>query len=316
MEKLFRKFDRWLNGPEISIFHEFHKPPYGGGNQFLLALEKELKKKNCEVGHNKAGRQTKTVLFNSFNFDFDKLSSVRKKFHPSMIHRVDGPISAYRGEDREIDQNIWEMNHELADQTIFQSQYSLDKHIELGLNFKDPVVIYNASDPELFHSRGRVQPPDGSRKIKLIATAWSDNPRKGGPLLSWLDEHLDHTRYELTFVGRTRATFKGAKVIPPVPSEELANILRENDIYIAPSEDDPCSNALVEALTCGLPAVFRRSGGHPELAKDGGEGFNTNEEALAAIDKVAADYLSYQNKISNPTLAQTVDEYLKAFKLK
>jgi glycosyltransferase involved in cell wall biosynthesis len=313
MEKIFRKLGRWLSGPEISIFHEFHKPPYGGGNQFLLALEKEFTRKGHDVARNKVGKNTKIALFNSFNFDFERLSSLRKRFHPKMIHRVDGPISAYRGGGVEIDQQIWKMNYELADRTIFQSQYSLNKHLELGLTFKTATVIPNAADPEIFNNISRKAFPGTGGKIRLIATAWSDNPKKGGPLLTWLDKHLNHSKYELTFVGRTKAEFKNAKVIEPVPSEKLAQILREHDIYIAASENDPCSNALIEALSCGLPAIYLRSGGHPELVKEGGEGFLNGSELLEAIDKVSNKYEDYQGKINVLSLPQAADEYLKVF---
>ncbi|MEK7227477.1 MAG: glycosyltransferase family 4 protein [Patescibacteria group bacterium] len=322
MESIFQKLSHFINlayrragGPEITIFHKFQKPPYGGGNQFLLALTKELKTHGYDVGNNTVGKNTKVGLFNSFEFDKEKLKKCRKKFNAHMIQRLAGPIGVYRGEDIQIDHDLWALNGEYADATIFISQYSYNKYLELGLVFKEPYIILNACDPDIFHRRGRLAPPDGKRKIKLIATAWSDNPRKGGPLLSWLDEHLDHTRYELTFVGRTHAEFKGAKVIEPVPSEELAQILRQRDIYIAPSQDDPCSNALVEALTCGLPAVFLKSGGHLELVKEGGAGFTTNEEALKAIDEVAKNYRQYQDKISNPTLKETADKYIEAFKI-
>lgn len=313
--KLPTKLRHFLFGPEVAIFHHFQKPPYGGGNQFLMALTKELRSRGVDMGSNTIGPKTKSVLFNSFEFDRKKLESGRKKYRPRMIQRLAGPIGIYRGSDTLIDKEIWSWNADNADATIFISDFSYKKYLELGLVYKDPTTILNASDPDIFQSRGRVSPPDGKRKIKLIATAWSDNARKGGPFLAWLDEHLDHSKYELTFVGRTKAQFKGAKVFPPVPSEELANILRQHDIYIAPSQDDPCSNALVEALTCGLPAVYLRSGGHPELVKNGGEGFTTNEESLAAIDKVALNYLDYQQKISNPTLKEIADQYLKVFKL-
>ncbi len=315
MESIFQRFSHFLNGPEIAIFHQFQKPPYGGGNQFLLALSKELRNRDIDVGNNTIGRHTKSVLFNSFEFDKERLERLHGKFKPRMTQRLAGPIGIYRGSDIEIDKSIWEWNGKFADATIFISNYSYRKYLELGLVFKEPHIILNASDPEIFHRRDRVASPDGDRKVRLIATAWSDHPKKGGPLLSWVDERLDTRKYELTFVGRTHAKFKGAKVIPPVPSEELADILRQHDIYIAPSQDDPCSNALVEALTCGLPAVYLRSGGHPELVKEGGEGFSANEEALEAIDKVAANYKNYQDKISNPTLAETTDEYLKVFNI-
>jgi glycosyltransferase involved in cell wall biosynthesis len=304
-----------FGSPQISLFHEFHKPPYGGGNQFLLALEKELRRRGLSVGRNKIGAETQVCLFNSYNFDFEKLTDLKKRYSPMMVHRVDGPISSYRGEGDEIDRRISSINHDIADKTIFQSTYSLQKHLEMGLGFKDPVVITNAPDPEIFHTKGRVSLPEGKRRIRLIATSWSDNPKKGGPLLSWLDQHLDASRYELTFVGRTKASLKNAQVIAPVPSEELAAILRQHDIYIAASEDDPCSNALVEALSCGLPAAYRRSGGHPELVGRGGEGFDGESGIIASIDKIAADYKAYQESIPDHSLSKAVDAYIKAFSL-
>ena len=314
--EIFSKVRRFLDGPEITIFHRFQKPPYGGGNQFLLALTKELRGRGIDVGSNKVGKNTRTVMFNSFEFDKDKLAGYRKKFGTRMIQRLAGPIGVYRGTDIQIDKDIWELNGKYADATIFISDYSYNKYLELGLIFKEPHLILNASDPDIFHKNGRIAPPDGKRRLRLIATAWSDHPKKGGPFLSWLDQNLDHSKYELTFVGRTKAAFKGAKLIEPVPSEQLADILRGNDIYVAPSQDDPCSNALVEALTCGLPTVFLKSGGHPELVKEGGEGFTTNEEALKAIDKVASNYSYYQGKISIPSLKETADKYLEVFNSK
>jgi glycosyltransferase involved in cell wall biosynthesis len=308
---IFTTLKHLIYGPEICIFHEFHKPPYGGGNQFLLALIKELRKQGVDVGTMRIGSHTKTVLFNSFNFDFNKLSKAYEKHHPRMIHRLAGPIGIYRGTDIEIDKETQALNQKIADATIFISNYSADKYISLGLHYKNPVTIQNTTDREIFHPNGRITTPHGERKIKLIATAWSNNPKKGGPLLSWLDEHLDHTRFELTFVGRTKAEFKHATVIDPVPSEDLADILRQHDIYIAPSQDDPCSNALLEALGCGLPAVFYKSGGHPEIVRGAGVGFSNEEEALAAVEAVAKDIDGYRAKIDLPLMEDVAKEYLK-----
>lgn len=313
MEGLLRKLNSFLNGPEISIFHKFQKPPYGGGNQFLMALTKELKRQGYYVGANKIGRNTKAVLFNSFEFDKKKLEKGWKKFKPKMIQRLAGPIGTYRGTDDTIDREIWTWNGEFADSTIFISDYSYRKYLELGLKYKDPHTILNASDPKIFNRDGLITPPNGERKVRLIATAWSNNPKKGGPILSWLDQNLDHSKYELTFVGRTKAEFKGAKLIEPVPSEELAKIIKEHDIYIAPSEDDPCSNALVEALTCGLPTAYRISGGHPELVKGGGEGWTDGTTLLTAIDKIAGDIEAYRAKIAIHSIRDVAREYLKVF---
>ena len=65
--------------------------------------------------------------------------------------------------------------------------------------------------------------------------------------------------------------FQRIRVVPPLPSEQLADLLRSHDVYLAASRDDPCSNALLEGLACGLPAAFLRSGGHPELVGEAGK---------------------------------------------
>ena len=101
--------------------------------------------------------------------------------------------------------------------------------------------------------------------MRLIASSWSDNPRKGVGILQWLDRRPDPRAFELTFLGNTQVTFERIRVVAPVPSVRVAEILRAHDVYLAPSRDDPCSNALLEALACGLPAAYLRSGGHPEL---------------------------------------------------
>ena len=50
-----------------------------------------------------------------------------------MVHRVDGPIGAYRGFDDGTDARIAAINAELANATVLQSRYSLEKHAELGI---------------------------------------------------------------------------------------------------------------------------------------------------------------------------------------
>ena len=299
---------------QVSFFHEFHKPPYGGGNQFLLALKKELESRGDLVLVNTVDQGSKACLFNSFNFDFDRLRKVRMEF-PSikMIHRVDGPIKVYRGFDDGTDQKIWEVNHELADVTVFQSEFSLRKHQDLGLHFSNPLVIPNSVNPEIFHSKGRIPACDGKRKTKLIAVSWSDNLKKGFKLYQELASRLPIRDYEFTFAGRAPFELKGIRHIPACPSEELAEILRNHDIYITASEDDPCSNSLIEALACGLPAVYLKSGGHAELVKEGGKGFLSTDEALEAIEEVSRNHFAYQSKIQIKTMKEISKKYLTLF---
>ncbi len=308
--KFLEKFKK--KKTNISIFHEFHKPPYGGGNQFLLALKKGFEQKGYEVLNNEVNSGTIACLFNSFNFDFKRIHNVKKE-NPKvkMIHRVDGPVSSYRGFDDGTDKKIWEVNNEIADATIFQSQYSLDKHIELGFTFDNVTIIHNSVDGSVFNFNDRINPPNENRKIKLIAASWSDNDNKGGPLYKQIENKLDFNKYEFTFLGRTKQEFSKIKLIDPVPSEEVAKIFKEHDVYITASQNDPCSNSLLEALSCGLPAVFLNSGGHPELVGLAGVPFNSEEEVLKAIDKVSKHYIKYQSLINVMPMEEVVNKYLE-----
>jgi glycosyltransferase involved in cell wall biosynthesis len=295
---------------DLAVFHELAPPPSGGGHQFLRALARELASRGVEIEQNRVSAGTPACLFNSFNFDFHRLRRFARE-GVRMVHRVDGPIGAYRGFDDGTDRRIAELNAELAYVTVFQSRYSLEKHRELGFELREPVVIPNAVDPAIFHPAERVEPSEG-RKIRLIATSWSPNPRKGGDTFAWLDRNLDWERYELTFVGQAPMRFERIRTVGPVGSREVAELLRGHDLYVAASRDDPCSNALLEALACGLPAAFLDSGGHPELVGEGGLPFQADEELPAVLDRLVQEIGLRRAAISLAGISDVADRYLEA----
>lgn len=298
---------------DLSIFHEFAPAPAGGGHQFLRGFVREAEAKGVHVENNRVSRETRACLFNSFNFSETRLLRTHRK-SVLYVHRVDGPIDVYRGRKDGVDKHIHSISKKVAAKTIFQSQYSLEKHLELGMDFPKPEVILNAADPAIFHSHGRI-PFLRNRKTRLIATSWSDNPNKGSVVYKWLDENLDWNRFDFTFVGRSQIQFKNIHMLLPVDSYRLANLLREHDIYITASKHDPCSNSLIEALTCGLPAVYLQSGGHPEIVKQAGVGFEAAEQIPAALDQVVDSYEAFQSQISIQSMWEVAESYLKVLEL-
>jgi glycosyltransferase involved in cell wall biosynthesis len=296
---------------DVAVFHEFQPPPYGGGNQFLIALVRELERRGLSVETNRLSGHTQACLYNSFNFEFPRL----RRFARSgvrMVHRVDGPVGVYRGFDDGTDRRIAAINR-LADVTILQSQFSLEKHAELGLELRNPTVVHNTVDPAIFHPPETRESWGGSR-VRVIATSWSGNPRKGGEILAWLDRNLDFDAFEVTFAGNTEQTFARIRVVGPLASEPLADLLRAHDVYLAASRDDPCSNALLEGLACGLPAAYLRSGGHPELVGEGGIGFDDAEELPATLEQLRDELDDRRGAIRIPVLAGVADRYLEVLR--
>jgi|SRR3989344_448325 len=300
----------------IAFFHEFKRPPWGGSNTFTLALKKELEKWGVYILENRVTKDTRACLLNAYLFDPDKIAKIKRDYPGiKIVHRIDGPIGIYRGTDLDIDHKIHEMNTRLADATIFQSEYSLIKHREHGMVFKKPVIIQNASDPSIFNSKGKIN-YSSERRGKIFAASWSDGLKKGFALYKWLDTHLDWDKYEFTFVGRAPEkykdyNFKHVRYIKAMSSGPLAREIKNHDVYLTASQDESCSNSLIEGLTCGLPAVYISSGGHPEIVKKGGVSFSGQDDVLVAINEVFQNYEKYRMQISVYSIQEIADKYLR-----
>ena len=258
---------------------------------------------------------SRAVLFNSFNFDFERLRLLAGRRNGiRMVHRVGAVTTLYRGFDDGTDARVAAVNRELADTTIAISRATIEMYKSIGVELVDPHVIYNGCDDRIFNPIGRTQ-FSRDRRIRLIATSWSDNPNKGGPVFRWLEDHMDWGRYELTFVGNTQESFRKARHIPPVSSERVAELLREHDIFITATAHDAYSNALVEALSCGLPAVYLDSGGSREAVKEAGFAFTDREEIPELVDRLVDEYEERQSKISLPSLEDVAERYLEVLGL-
>lgn len=73
------------------------------------------------------------------------------------------------------------------------------------------------------------------------------------------------------------------------PAEDVFSLLKMSDIFCLASRSEGFSNALVEAMACGLPCVATRVGGNSEALEDGRTGYLVDSEAPEAIaDRILA----------------------------
>jgi glycosyltransferase involved in cell wall biosynthesis len=298
----------------IGLWHEFHKPPYGGGNQFMRALGGSLRRQGVRVVVNRMTAAVDVHLCNSAWFDLGAFEQAARHRRVRMIHRVGGPVALYRGTDWAEDERIHGLNQRHASATVFQSAFSLREMTAHGMDFVRPMIIRNAPDPAIFHPPA-ARPALPGRRLRVMASAWSDNPRKGGPLFKWLDEHLDWSRFEFTFVGRVQQTFDRIRHVPPQDSHRLAELLRAHDLYLAPNRNEPASNALLEALTCGLPVLYLDSGGSPELVVFGGLPFTDTSDILPQLDRLATNLDTFRSCIWVPTIDEIARQYIELARL-
>lgn len=298
---------------KIHILYAFKTGPWGGANQFLHALRKvfSINGDYCETPE-----QTDILLFNlnpsAFLTFLSKIVRIKKK-NPNqiLVVRIDGPVFLIRDRDLEIDHIFFNFVHYFSDGVIFQSDWSREHCCKLGLKQNGfHTTILNAPDPEIFNRKNRI-PFSTHRKIRIIATSWSSNWKKGFAVYKWLDENLNFLKYEITFVGNSPIVFKHIKQIEPINSEKLAMELKKHDLFITASQKDPCSNSLIEAMHCGMPAIALNDGGHPEIIGRGGELFDSPEEIPILLEKIINNYTEYQNAMNLPTMEDVRLKYQK-----
>lgn len=297
----------------ISLWNHFTPPPWGGGNQFMLALEAQAKRLGFDCTRNGEGAKADGHILNSVQFDTDQFTSMVEPGSARVVHRIDGPISVLRGtpESLEQDRACFDLNARYATATVIQSWHTVRFLAEMGFTPVRPALIRNACDPRVFSARAdRAESLAREEKVRVIATAWSPSPGKGARVYEWLDEHLDSSRYELTFVGNTPARLKRARVVQPQPSEALAALLHEHDVYLTASRHDPCSNALIEALACGLPALYYDSGGHPEIVGFAGLAFTRPDEIPDLLERLRLWLGAHRRLVSLPTMEQVCKSYV------
>jgi len=299
-----------MKSPSVHILWKFNDGPWGGGNQFLKALRKEL----IEQGYyTETPEQADIILFNSHQHQ-KQLLQLKKRYPDKIfVHRVDGPLSHTRGKSGiTTDRKIFYCNEIVADGTIFQSQWSREESYRCGIKEQPfEACIINAPDPGIFHPTRKYASHD---RIRLITTSWSANPRKGFDVFHYLDHHLDFRRYSMMFVGNTEQAFKNIKTIAPQPSAQLADLLRSHDIFIAASKGEPCSNSFLEALHCGLPAVARNDASYPELLGDSGLLFEGTADVIDKINTLAENIDNYRNKIRVHNINEITEAYLTFFR--
>lgn len=291
---------------KIHIFFNFKDSPTGGGNQFLKSLKKYLRSIQA---YEEDAQLADVVLFNSHQ-QLGEVAKTKLKYPDKLfVHRIDGPMKLYNRLTDKRDNIVYLANKYLAEATVFQSAWSQQKNLDLGLSKNlFETVISNAPDPLIFNSDGKTD-FSTERKIRLIATSWSKNWNKGFESYQWLDRHLGFEKYEMVFVGRSPVEFKNIKHIQTLTSQEVAKKLKENYIFIFASPIEACSNSLLEALHCGLPAIAAAGSSNPEVVGEGGEIFTNPDEIPQILEKIVKNYTTYQSNINNPSIQDVGKQY-------
>lgn len=321
----------------VCVLFDTIDSPTGGGNQFLKALIAEL----VRIGHRVSSRptnDTEVVLLNGFNYasgrrlGVGQVAEIRHRGRmsllgrilprsyfgvlsrrgPVLVHRVDGVPELTRGR-RTVADAIQPAVNRLADYTVFQSEFCRETFVEHGGDpLKRSCVVNNGVDGSIFFPIPNV--PSTGRGLRLVAASWSPNRRKGFSTLAALSR-VPHMK--VVFAGNWCPDVHPANVelAGVLTSRELAQLMRTAHALVHLAWNEPCSNTIVEAMACGLPVVYRDSGGNAELVGDCGVALTDDLEQTRA--SLTENYRALAERVRSERPRFLVDraarEYVAAF---
>jgi len=133
--------------------------------------------------------------------------------------------------------------------------------IEAGLAADDRCqVITNAIDPTLFYikKKSELRKRFGfNDKDFIVAFVGQFTERKGARRLSDALSFLNDPSIKALFMGtgNDAPDYKEILFIGIVPHDLLSDYLNCADIFVLPTSNEGCNNAIIEAMACGLPIV-------------------------------------------------------------
>ncbi|GAB1420346.1 hypothetical protein MASR2M15_04390 [Anaerolineales bacterium] len=312
---------------KISIGMQLQSGPFGGGNQFGHSLVQALKAQGIQPCFDLKDPQLDLILLAEPRKELQisaytdaNIWAYLKRIHPGaiVVHRIN-ECDERKGSEG-VNQRIIEANR-CADHTVFVSKWLQDLYLEQGIGAQSYSVIHNGSDTRIFNSYQH-QTWSGEGKLKIVTHHWGANWLKGFDIYAELDRLLGEADFaqdfEFTYIGNLPEGFelKHSRWISPLNGSALASALRENHVYLSASQNEPGPNHQNEGANCGLPLVYRPSGGLSEYCDGFGIAFEGEGDFKDALYRMRSEYSHWQEKIASyPFTAEAcTGQYLQTFK--
>jgi glycosyltransferase involved in cell wall biosynthesis len=299
---------------------------YGGANAFLRTLFAELERRGVETTSD-AGAPFDVALLNALTerLDVDTVRRLAERGRP-LVHRKTG----YRGRGaaglrQVVDGVVLGDAYQVAfdpylAHTIFQSRYSRDVFAAAGHHGRSS-VIRNGVDETVFSSHGgrfpwrhAFSPRRRGEPWRVVISSWSADENKGFDEYRRIDHELRvRADVRVTLVGRVPpdAGFRSIRVLSPRGPQRLANTLRRGHVILQLARWETCSNALLEGLACGLPAVYLDSGANAELAAPYGVAYGGELPAALAELEPRYDEIVARLREEPFRIGPVADRYLE-----
>lgn len=166
------------------------------------------------------------------------------------------------------------VNH--SDRIIARSEEMKSVLGKLGCPGQKIVVISAGVDISLFHpaDKNRARDDLGLPVDKhIILYVGRLHEMKGVNDIYACAKHMPETLFVMVGDGAVKTDLKNCMFVGRKEYDEIPVWMSAADILVLPSYSEGLPNVVMEALSCGTPAIVTDVGGCPEVVKDGETGF-------------------------------------------
>jgi len=298
-----------MNNLRISINAKRFEKAYGGANQAANTLENYLRNKGHKIFRSLKPNLDLIIIFSPkcnlkiTSYNFTDISDYIKAYPNTLIINRVNSCDEQRGSDLGINSSMIKYN-QLADFSVYISQFIQDIYTAKGMISKQSQVILNGADRNIFYPGKPINKLKEKEKIKIVTHHWSSNFMKGFDIYERFDQLLDiepfNKMFQFTCIGNIPlgVRFKNTNVIKPLARLELAEELRQHHVYLTAARNEAAGMHHIEGMLCGLPILFLNSGALPEYCSSYGIEFTLIdfEEKLLEIKN---QYHNLHEKVLN-----------------
>ena len=187
-----------------------------------------------------------------------------------------------------------------ANYIVFVSEWLKNYYFnKYNLNYNNCSSIINGCDQNIFSIKHNYNFNNlVNNKIKLVTHHFSDNYLKGFHIYNQLD--YENNLFEFTYIGNYNKNYnpKYINIIEPCNGLQLANIIKQHDIYITATQNEPGAMHYLEGISCGLPILYCiNGGGTQEVCEKFGEEYSDLNTLIEKINLIKNNYSKYVEKI-------------------